>query len=295
MERINNTTLKKYTGLEAEVQFECSSFGMANTKNDNSLSFIDTQRYLHEIVENKNIQVVISTHEFASLLKSKLIIQSNDPRFDYYSFLNGYSINNRIITPSIINPTAKIHPRAFVAEHNVIIGENTIVGANAVILEDVEIGANCEIYPGAVLGSIGFEYKRTSKNLLQVYHDGKVIIGNNVVVGSNTAIDKGFSFNQTIIGDNVKIDNLVHIAHGVKIEENVLVVANAMIAGSVEIAKESWVGPSSSIANGLTVGKNSFITLGSVVTKNVEDNGKVTGNFAIPHDRFLSNLKKSIS
>jgi UDP-3-O-[3-hydroxymyristoyl] glucosamine N-acyltransferase len=82
----------------------------------------------------------------------------------------------------------------------------------------------------------------------------------------------------THIGKNVKIDNLVHIAHGVKIAQNALIIANAMIAGSAIIEENVWFGPSSSLLNKGVVKKDALVGMGSVVVKLVEENTVVAGN-----------------
>jgi UDP-3-O-[3-hydroxymyristoyl] glucosamine N-acyltransferase len=81
----------------------------------------------------------------------------------------------------------------------------------------------------------------------------------------------------TILHKNVKVDNLVHIAHGVEIGANSLIIANAMIAGSVKIGENTWIAPSSSIIQKTTVGNDVIVGLGSVVLKNVEDGSVVAG------------------
>ncbi|MTI38250.1 DapH/DapD/GlmU-related protein, partial [Fulvivirga lutimaris] len=142
-----------------------------------------------------------------------------------------------------------------------------------------------------VVGSEGFEHKKTTKGILSVKHDGKVIIGKDVYIGALNAISKGFSYRNTIIGDSTKTDNLVHIAHCVQIGERCLLPASSMIAGSTTLEDDVWIGPGSSISSQLTIGKNGFISIGSVVTKNVNMNEKVTGNFAIPHRKFLKHIR----
>ena len=105
-------------------------------------------------------------------------------------------------------------------------------------------------------------------------------------IGNNTCIDRG-SLKDTVIGEGVKIDNLVHIAHNVNIGKNSLIIACSMIAGSVDIGENSWVAPSSTIRNAITIGKNTTIGLASTVVKSVPDNTTVIGNPAIARDDFL--------
>ena len=104
-----------------------------------------------------------------------------------------------------------------------------------------------------------------------------MVIEDNVEVGNNTCIDKAV-LGSTKIMRNVKIDNLVHIAHGVKIGENSLIIANSVIAGSTIIGKNVWVAPTANIKNNLTIGDNSTIGISAVVLKNVAENSIIIGN-----------------
>ena len=106
---------------------------------------------------------------------------------------------------------------------------------------------------------------------------GLVQINQNVHVGNNTCIVGG-TFNKTIINENTKIDNLVHIAHNVKIGKNCIITAKCQIAGSVKIGNNVWLSPSSSIINKVTINDNAFIGIGSVVIFDVKKNERVFGN-----------------
>ena len=132
-----------------------------------------------------------------------------------------------------------------------------------------------------------FKLKMSLKNPSQ-----KIRISNSnkvTVYQNNVCIDKGV-FDQTYIGKNVKIDNLVHIAHDVKIYENTLIIACSFIGGRTRISKNSLIGPNCTIKNGLLLGENSRVTMGAVVVMNVRNNEIVSGNFAIPHDQFMKKI-----
>jgi UDP-3-O-[3-hydroxymyristoyl] glucosamine N-acyltransferase len=208
--------------------------GWSNSTKINTLTFCDDESYINEINNNPNITGVIIKPDFKNVFndKSKKIYINDDPRYVFYTIFNKNAIKNKKEIDTIIHPTASIHPTAYISNVNVIIGENTIIKPNVTILEDVEIGNNCVIQSGTVIGSEGFEFKKTSKGVISVLHDGKVIIKNNVHIGANTCIDKGFSFRDTFIDDNVMIDNLVHVAHCVHIKNGASIIAGKILGGS---------------------------------------------------------------
>jgi len=289
---INKPLVEKILKINIDNQFVCSGFGLVNSKQKNIISFIDNPKYLSELNNNKNIIVVITNRNLSEFISKKKLIISEDPRYDFFSLINELGQINYKKTKSLINKNANIHPSAFISEFNVKIGNNTIVGPNVTILPDVEIGDDCFIQAGAVIGSEGFEYKRTSKGIISVYHDGKVIIGNNVAIGSNSTIVRGFSFKNTIIEKNVKIDNLTYIAHGAHIKKGSFIIGCSLISGSVVIEENVWVGPNSTISNSINIGENSFITLGSIVTKSVKANETIIKGKSIQNDVFNRIIKK---
>ncbi len=290
---IQNTSVE----LSGSTTLKFNNLGLVDCDIPNTLTFIDEMKYLDKLIANQNITgVLIHKSQSINITREDIVILvSEDPRYDFYNLMNKIAESKYTRTPSIISPSANIHPRAFISEVNVKIGNNVVVEPNATILADVEIGNDSIIRSGAVIGSEGFEHKRTSKGILSVFHDGKVIIGKNVEVGANACIDKGFSSRYTIVGDYTKIDNLVHIAHGVQTGKRCFIIASSMVAGSVTLKDDVWVGPNANIAPQVTVENNGFISLGSVVTRNVSEHQHVTGNFALPHAQFLEILKKSLN
>lgn len=273
--------------------------GLVNSKEANTLSFLDAIQYSEELIRNYNVSAVFTTDEMAEILRPirpdlKLII-AEDPRYEFFSLQNQVArirLENGSF-PSVVESTAIIHPTACIASNNVVIGKNVTIEPNVTILRDVEIGDGTYISAGTVIGAEGFEHKRTSKGILSVVHDGKVIIGASVFIGALNAISKGFSFRDTLIGNETKTDNLVHIAHGAQIGDRCFLPASCMIAGSVSIGDDVWIGPNSTISNQITIGAKAFVSLGAVVTRNVPPNGHVSGNFAIPHNQFIINLKRN--
>lgn len=289
--------ISELAGVELNLPEGEYFLGLSNSPNANTISFCDTQKFVIEIEKNENIRALFVTADVEKSIKSGRIFKiiSEDPRYDFYNLLNKAGRSNYKFFDSEIDSTAIIHEKAYISPNNVKIGANTIIEPNVTILPDVEIGNNCIIRAGSVIGSEGFEQKRTKKGILAVEHYGKVIIGDEVHVGALNSVAKGMSFRNTIIGDYTRTDNLVHVAHGVQVGKRCFLPASCMIAGSVTVQDDVWIGPNSSISSGITLKNNAFVTIGAVVTRNVDEGQTVSGNFAIPHDRFLRNLKKSLN
>lgn len=181
-----------------------------------------------------------------------------DPKGAWIEHLNEYSPNYK----------TEIHP-------SVHIPSSTKIYLGTIIEEGVEIGENC------VIGSHGFGYH----NGKLIPHKGRVIIKKNARICNNVCIDRD-SIGETIIGEDVKIDNLVHIAHGVKIGKGSYIIAGAVICGSVKIGENCWIAPHATIHQHLKIGDNSTVGLGAVVIRDVPANTTVAG---CPAKRIVKN------
>jgi UDP-3-O-[3-hydroxymyristoyl] glucosamine N-acyltransferase len=188
-----------------------------------------------------------------------------------------------------IEDTARIHPSAkisgnvrighnVVIEENVVIGEYSVINSNTVIHRDTKIGSRVKIGANNTIGGVGFGYEKDEQgNYIFIPHIGNVVIEDSVEIGNNTCIDRAV-LGSTILRKNVKVDNLVHIAHGVEVGENSLIIANAMVAGSVKIGKDAWIAPSASILNKKLVGDDALVGMGAVVLKDVPAGDIVAGS-----------------
>ncbi len=292
MVSINDRSLRELTGVSVDTPFECDTFGAAQSERPATLGYLDTERFASALNANPNVTTVFTTEALAPRLVGKVVVVCEEPRDLFYRFQNQVGEANYVTRPSVVSPTARVHPRAFVSEHNVVIGDHVSVGPNANILADVTLGAGCVIGAGATLGGSGYEFKRTSRGILAVFHGGEVRLGANVRVGVNCAIDKGFSYRHTVLMDDVKLDDLVYVAHGVHIGPGSFLAGHVAVSGSTSIGANVWIGPGAIVSSRIRVGDGAFITLGSVVTRDVAPAEKVTGNFALPHDVFLEHLRR---
>lgn len=165
-----------------------------------------------------------------------------------------------------------------VIEENCEIGDHTVIDHNTVIKQSTIIGENVVIGSNNTIGGAGYGYEKNEAGQFEfIPHLGNVVIKNNVEIGNNTCVDRAV-LGSTVLEDNVKIDNLVHIAHGAHIGKDSMVIANSMIAGSVKIGTNAWIAPSASVLNQKTIGNNALVGMGAVVLKDVPEDKVFIGN-----------------
>lgn len=284
-EIIGSLEVVEYLGNDlVEVEKVVSIDNVNNTKN--ALSWCNDKN-LDKLKEIDNSSAVIITSDNIDLINCKFnAITVKNPRRAFQKILTDFFLEKRkphVASSASISEEVKLGEGVFIGMNVVIeegckIGNNVTILHNTVILKDTIIGDNVMIGANNTIGGTGFGYEKDKDGEFELIpHIGNVIIKNNVDIGNNTCVDRAV-LGSTILEDNVKIDNLVHIAHGVVVGRNSVVIANAMVAGSVNIGENSWIAPSSSIINKKNVGDNALVGLGAVVTKNVENNTIVAGN-----------------
>ena len=158
---------------------------------------------------------------------------------------------------------------------NSVIGSNTIIGKNCIIFSNVSLydeiilGDNVIVHSGTVIGCDGFGYVTVNEIHEKIPQTGNVLIGNNVEIGSNCAIDRA-TIGSTTIGEMTKIDNLVHIAHNVKIGKGCLLTAGFAIAGSSEVGNFCTFAGQVGVAPHLKIGDRSIVAAKSGITKSLK-------------------------
>lgn len=216
---------------------------------------------------------------------------------------------------AVVEPTASVAKTAWIGPHAVIgrraaIGDGVFIGAACVVGEGVTIGArtrlmarvtvedncvigeNCLFHSGAVIGSDGFGYARDGERWQKIPQVGRVVIGDDVEVGANTTIDRG-AMGDTVIGDGVKLDNLIQIAHNVRIGENTAMAACVGIAGSTVIGKRCTVGGQAGISGHLVIADDVHITATSLVTSSIAEAGQYSASLkAEPAENWRRNAAR---
>jgi UDP-3-O-[3-hydroxymyristoyl] glucosamine N-acyltransferase len=164
----------------------------------------------------------------------------------------------------IADPGAVIGPRAEIGA-GTLIGANAVIGADVCIGRDCVIGANSTIqyaligdrvviHPGVHIGQDGFGYVPGKGGHIKVPQTGRVIIQDDVEIGSGTAVDRG-AHRDTMIGEGTKIDNLVQIAHNVSIGRHCIIVAHTGISGSCTIGDGAQLAARSGVMHDVPAGE----------------------------------------
>ena len=286
--------------LEIKSDGEFNITGLVTKKYDieeKVLSYTESVKYIEPLLSNKQIAAIVCTKEVAQALDGKYyggICISENARSTFFKIHN-YMVKKNVLTnESIIAQSAKIHPTAIIDSNNVIIGENTVIGAYSVIKENTKIGNNVVIMENCVVGAPGFYYYDNSNEKTLVESAGGVTLEENVVLHPSTTICKGVFGKDTVLEKNVKIDSHVFIAHDVAIKENTLIAAGCILAGYTEVGENSFFGVGTATTPLVSVGNDVLLSAGSIVTKKVPSETHFSGNFAIEHNQFINNLKRSL-
>lgn len=183
------------------------------------------------------------------------------------------------------------------------IGRGTRIGAGAVIGPGVAIGRDCQIGPravvgfaligdrvsllaGSVVGEPGFGAAPSAKGPADVPQLGRVILQDGVTLGANSCVDRG-AWEDTSVGENTKIDNLVHVAHNVRIGRNCLLAAYTGISGSTVIGDGVMFGGKAGVADHLQVGTGAVVGAAASVFKDIPAGETWTGFPARPIKRWM--------
>ena len=162
----------------------------------------------------------------------------------------------------------------------VSLGRDCVIGANST-LRHALIGSRVRIGSNSCIGGEGFGFVPTPKGLLRQTQLGRVIIEDDVEIGSNSAVDRG-ALGDTVIRCGTVIDNLAQIAHNVRIGRHCVLAAQVGIAGSSEIGDSVMIGGQVAIVDHVKVGSNARIAARSGIMRDVPEGETWGGTPAVP-------------
>jgi UDP-3-O-[3-hydroxymyristoyl] glucosamine N-acyltransferase len=190
-----------------------------------------------------------------------------------------------------LHPSAVIDPEAFVdatasvgplcvVERGARIGAGSVLKSRVTVGEYCVIGERCILHSGVVLGADGFGFAPHAGAWEKIEQLGAVRIGNDVEIGANTCVDRG-ALQDTVIGDGVKLDNLIQIGHNVQIGAHSAMAGCSGVAGSTVIGAHCTIGGAASVLGHLSLADHVHISAASVVTRSLRKPGQYTGFFPI--------------
>jgi UDP-3-O-[3-hydroxymyristoyl] glucosamine N-acyltransferase len=274
------------------------------------LTFIANKKYLKQLKVTKASAIVVAPGIDAEG-KNLIIVADPYAAFGkllalFYPMRHGHrGISNKALIEkgAIVSPEATVFPGAIISQgariecgtiiypgtfigRNAFVGENSILYANVTLYHNCIIGKRVILQSGVVIGSDGFGFANPGKTNSKIPQVGHVQIDDDVEIGANTTVDRG-TLGRTWIQRNVKIDNLVQIAHNVVIGENSVITAQVGISGSTILGKSVIVGGQTGVVGHIKIGDNVMIAAGSGIHKDIEAGQIVAGTPQLPHRQWL--------
>lgn len=274
-----------------------------------ALTFLADSRYKRHLAGTR-AAVIVMTPELA--LQSTIpVLRAANP---HLAFARAAALVMPARQPQAgVHPTAWVDPEATlgrgvaVGPHASIgrgcrVGENVQIGPGCTIGEEVEIGDECRLLsrvtvqnrclmgkrcvlqPGVVIGADGFGYAHDQGRWEQVPQLGRVRLGNDVDIGANSTVDRG-AIGDTVLGDGVKLDNLVQIGHNVQIGDHTIIAGCVGIAGSTRIGRNCAIGGATGIAGHITLADGVQVTGMTQVTKSLKKAGIYSSGTGVEPNR----------
>ncbi len=310
--RLDEIVTRLGGSLEGEGSVVVSQVGTLASAGTGQIAFLTNPKYRQQLQTTRAAAVILSPL-FAGDTPLPRIVHQNP--YAYYARVVAL-LNPAQKRPLGSHPTAvigsEIPASASIGEHVVVgkevsfgenvtlypgcvigdgvfIGDDSLLYPNVVIYSGCVIGQRAIIQAGAVIGSDGFGFAKEGERWLKIPQIGRVIIGDDVEIGANTSVDRG-ALDDTVIGNGVKIDNQIQIAHNVTIGDHTAMAGCVGIAGSTKIGRRCTIGGAGMIVGHLELADDVHISAGTMVTKSLRKPGQYTSIFPLEaHEEWLHN------
>lgn len=303
MDGITLSDLAKQTGatLHGDGTVLITAVGSLTDASEGEITFLVNKKYRAALTETSASAVIVSADDLAACPTNALVsdnphltyAKAADLLFPFPAYEGGRDPAAIIdesadIAPSawigpgaIVGAEVKIGPDAYIGpgtviEPNCVIGQRCRLIARVTLCRGTKLGQRVLIHPGAVLGSDGFGFAKDGTQWVKVPQLGIVEVGDDVEIGANVAIDRG-AIGNTIIGDRVKLDNLIHMGHNVEIGDDSAIAGCVGFAGSTKVGKGCTMGGMCSINGHIEIGDNVHFTGRSLVLRSHKKAGVYSG------------------
>jgi UDP-3-O-[3-hydroxymyristoyl] glucosamine N-acyltransferase len=276
----------KYVG---DDNFPISGMNEIHVVEPGDIVFVDHPKYYDKALKSK--ATVILINKKVACPEGKALLISEDPFSDFNKLTNYFRpfvpLESGIAKTAEIGEGTVIQPHVSIGNH-VKIGSNCLIHSNVVIYDHCIIGNNVIIHSGTVLGSDAFYFQKRTDHLDKLVSGGRVIIEDDVELGSLCTIDKGVTGDTTIMQGS-KLDNQVQVGHDTIIGKRCIIASQTGIAGCVVIEDEVTLWGQVGVISGITIGKQAVILAQSGVGKTLEG-GKTY--FGSPAEEARSKMKQ---
>jgi UDP-3-O-[3-hydroxymyristoyl] glucosamine N-acyltransferase len=282
---------------------------------EGELAFLANRKYLSQVHDCAASALIVAPDVRDQLAGRNLIVTA-DPYLYFARVAQLFTplppvqpgVHRLAAVASALPASVQVGPGASI-EDDVVLGEDVVIGpnchvgcgsrigrgtrlyANVTIYHDCVIGENCILHSGVVIGADGFGFAREKSGAwVKIPQIGRVLIGNDVEIGANTTIDRG-ALDDTVIGDGVKLDNLIQIAHNVRIGDHTIMAGCAGVAGSAQIGARCMVGGQAGISGHLRIADDVVVSAWTLVAKSIPKPGVYTGNLPLQtHGDWVKNF-----
>lgn len=292
------------------------------------LTFLSNPSYEpHLYTTRASAVLVASTQKLTSALRpGTALIRVEDPYASMAKLMQAFSAATKDETTdqNRIHPTAVIHPEAIlgkgvtieafcfvgagaqIGDHvtlapGAMVGESSVIGSGcrldmrSIVAHNCILGENCILQLGSTIGADGFGFAPTHAGFEKVPQLGNVVLGNGCEIGAGTHIDRA-TLGSTVLGQGVKLDNLIQVAHNVQIGDHTVIAAQTGIAGSTTIGARCMIGGQVGINGHIKVADGTKVAAKSGITASVTQTDQVLqGNPAQPireHQKMQLALRK---
>jgi len=303
--------------INAEFSSEDKEIVGINTlknANENEVSFISNAKYVHDMASSKAAAIIvdIKTKEYVPAGSVALVVDDTYWQMATLSKYFSAPREDKEAPEAIVGEGSDIAPSATLAHGAVIgknchimagvyvgsgceVGDNTVLYPNVVVYRDCKIGSECIIHAGTVIGSDGFGF--ASNKLGQhnkIYHNGNVVIGDDVEIGANTTIDRAV-FGTTHIQNGARLDNLIQVGHNCIFGKGSVAAAQSGFAGSTIIGDSNVFGAQSGTAGHLKIAPYNRFAARSGITKSIVEKGKTFAGFPLMEHRMWLKLQGKLA
>lgn len=205
---------------------------------EGDIVFVDHPKYYDKALNSKATTILINKK--TACPQGKALLISDDPFRDYNKLVRHFqpiNYSSKSISDSAkVGSNTVLMPGVYLG-NNVTIGDNCVLHPNVVVYDNCHLGNNVIIHANTVIGADAFYYKKREKNFDKLISCGRVIIEDDVEIGSGCTIDKGVS-GDTIIGAGSKLDNQIQIGHDTQLGKMCLLASQVGVAGVVTLGDQ---------------------------------------------------------